>query len=115
MRFSPPDRPLVWLHDRVRTPPFSLAARLEAGELLRQLQRGESLGMPHSRPMPTVGRRVHELRIPDDDVTWRLIYRLDPDAIVIAVVFRKKTARTPTDVIATCVRRFRAYDAATRE
>jgi acyl-CoA synthetase (AMP-forming)/AMP-acid ligase II len=29
------DKPLVWLHGDVKTPPFSRAARLEAGTLLR--------------------------------------------------------------------------------
>ena len=35
------DKPLVWLHGEVKSPPFSGAARLEAGLLLRRLQRGE--------------------------------------------------------------------------
>ncbi len=33
------DRPLVWLHGEIRSPPFSTGARVEAGELLRRLQR----------------------------------------------------------------------------
>jgi phage-related protein len=92
---TPTDKPLAWLHGEVKTPPFSAAARLEAGLLLRQLQQGVRLGLPHSRPMPSIGRRCHELRIPDADQTWRLIYRLDPDAVVIAEVFSTKTAATP--------------------
>ncbi len=59
------DRPLVWLHGEVKTPPFSPTARIEAGVLLRRLQRGEFLPMPHSRPMPVIGPRCHELRIND--------------------------------------------------
>ena len=66
---------------------MSSAARLEAGFLLRRLQRGDSLGLPHSRPMPDIGTRCHELRIPDDAVTWRVVYRIDPDAVVILDVF----------------------------
>ncbi len=66
--------------------------------------------MPHSRPMPSIGPRCHELRIVDADATWRVIYRLDPDAIVIVDVFRKTTAQTPTRVIADCQRRLRLYD-----
>ena len=31
----------MWLHGEVRTPPLSAAARLEAGVLLRRLQRGD--------------------------------------------------------------------------
>lgn len=55
-RMAPTDKPLVWLRGEVKSPPFSAAARLEAGWLLRRLQAGEKLGMPHSRPMPTIGR-----------------------------------------------------------
>jgi len=89
------DKPIAWLHGEIKTPPVSAPARLEAGILLRRLQRGERLSMPHSRPMPAIGARCHELRINDEDVTWRVFYRVDPDAIVIAEVTTKKTARTP--------------------
>ena len=85
-------KPLVWLHGEVRSPPLTRAARLEAGWLLRRLQLGEMLGFPHSRPMPDVGRRCHELRIVDERVTWRIVYRVDDDAIVIAGVFAKRPA-----------------------
>jgi len=39
------DKPLVWLHGEIKTPPFSSAARIAAGLLLRRLQRGGELGM----------------------------------------------------------------------
>jgi len=61
-------KPLVWLQAEVKTPPFSHAARIEAGTLLRRLQNGEQLEMPISRPMPDVGTRCHELRVDDGDV-----------------------------------------------
>ena len=108
---APSDKPLVWLRGEVRTPPFSAAARLEAGWLLRRLQAGEKLGMPHARPMPTIGPRCHELRIIDARVTWRIIYRLDAEAIVIADVFQKTTAQTPARVLDDCRHRLRQYDA----
>jgi phage-related protein len=63
--------------------------------------------------MPSIGRRCHELRIVDEDATWRAIYRIDSDAIVIADVFSKKTQATPKKVIDACKRRLREYDAAT--
>jgi phage-related protein len=49
----------------------------------------------------------------DEDRTWRIIDRIDVDAIVIAEVFGKSTRQTPRHVIETCRRRFRMYDAAT--
>ena len=107
---QPQDRPIVWLHGEVRTPPFSAAARIEAGLLLRRLQRGENLGLPHSRPMPSVGRRCHELRLQDEGHTWRVIYRVDSDAIVVLEVFAKKRPKTPQAVIEACRRRLKQYD-----
>lgn len=104
------DKPLVWLHGEVKTPPFSQKARLEAGILLRLLQRGELIGLPRSRPMPTVGRRCHELRINDRNVSWRMIYRIDTDAIVLLDVFNKKTSRTPRRIVDLCKKRLREYD-----
>jgi len=104
------DKPLVWLKGEVKSPPFTQAARLEAGFLLRQLQSGQQLSLPHSRPMPSIGRRCHELRIQDAKQTWRIIYRVDPDAIVILEVFSKKTQATPKHVIDTCKQRLKRYD-----
>jgi len=95
MRMIPKEKPLVWMHGEVKTPPFSANARMEAGFLLRLLQKGELLAMPHSRPMPSVGRSCHELRIIDENTTWRIIYRIDTDAIIILEVFSKKTNKTP--------------------
>jgi phage-related protein len=104
------DKPLVWLHGEVKTPPFSATARQEAGMLLRRLQRGENLGMPHSRPMPSIGTRCHELRVRDEKRNWRIIYRIDDDAIVIVEVFPKTTRQTPNSVIEVCQRRLTDYD-----
>ncbi len=105
-----PDKPLVWLRGEVKSPPLSSAARLEVGVLLRRLQRGERLTMPHSRPLRSVGRRVHELRFTDRGRAWRIVYRIDPDAVVIGDVFEKKGQRTPKRVVEGCRSRFTRYD-----
>jgi hypothetical protein len=45
--------------------------------------------------MPGIAARCHELRIQDQDKTWRIVYRIDRDAIVIAqsaLAPRKKAA-----------------------
>jgi len=107
---NPNDKPLVWLHGEVKTPPFTQSARLEAGSLLRRLQPGEILSMPHARPMPSIGRHCYELRIQDQNETWRIIFRIDEDAIVILEVFSKKTNQTPKRVIDTCKQRLQHYD-----
>jgi phage-related protein len=104
------EKPLAWLKGEIKTPPFSADARVEAGFLLRRVQQGEKLALPHSRPMSTIGLRCHELRIRDRDQTWRIVYRVDPDAILILEIFSKKTAATPKSVVTDCRRRLRHYD-----
>jgi phage-related protein len=105
-------KPLVWLEGEIKTPPFTKEARIEAGTLLRQLQEGESIGLPQSRPMPSVGPRCHELRVRDENKNWRIVVRIDADAIVIAEVFAKTTQKTPKHVIEACRRRLKRYDEA---
>jgi phage-related protein len=92
---SPSDKPLVWLHGEIKTPPFSQAARIEAGY-----------------PMPVVGTRCHELRVRDADVDWRIVYRADSGAIVLLAAFSKKTRATPRAIIDACIRRLTEYDRA---
>ena len=104
------EKPLAWLHGEIKTPPFTNQARIEAGYLLRRLQRGESLRLPHSRRMPSIGKRCHELRIGDRNQDWRIVYRVDSDAIVILAVFAKATRRTPQSVIDACKGRLKQYD-----
>jgi phage-related protein len=108
---NPTDKPLVWLSGEVKTPPLSKEARMEAGYLLRMLQAGETLSMPQSRPIPSIGSRCHELRINDKNSTWRIVYRVDEDAVLILNVFQKKTSTTPKSVIGTCKQRMKQYDA----
>jgi phage-related protein len=112
MRPAAPDKPLVWLHGEIHTPPFSRASRIEAGVLLRMLQAGITLQMPDSRPMPTIGARCHELRVRDETASWRIVYRIDADAIVILEVFRKQSQRTPRHILEACRRRLVRYDSA---
>lgn len=103
-------KPIRWLSERVSTPPFSAEARREAGELLRRVQNGDRVGMPHSRPLPSIGPRCHELRVRDADANWRIVYRIDPDAILIVAVFPKRTEQTPRSIIDGCRRRLAEYD-----
>jgi phage-related protein len=109
------EKPLVWLQGEVKTPPFSKEARLEAGFLLRRLQRGETLGMPASRPMPDVGRACHELRVEDDRRSWRLVYAIEAEAIVILEVFEKRTQKTPKRVLDACKDRLDRFRRVMRE
>ena len=104
------DKPLIWLHGEIKSPPFSSAARIETGYLFRLLQKGEKLTLPHSRLMTVIGAKCHELRINDEETTWRIIYRINADAIIILEVFSKKTQKTPKKVIDVCKKRIKEYD-----
>src|SRR4051812_29515302 len=106
---SPSDLPVVWLVRSPATPPFSSEARKLAGFLLRQIQRGMRLQLPHSRAMSSVGISCHELRIPDGPTDWRIVYLIDDDAIVVLHVFKKKTRKTPKQVLDLCKKRISAY------
>jgi len=112
---TPQDKPLIWMHGAVRTPPFSENARIEAGYLLRQLQKGLALSPPQSRPMPSIGTHCHELRINDENLTWRIIYRIYSDAILILEVFEKKTNKTPKSIIDVCKQRIKRYQTDVKE
>lgn len=65
--------------------------------------------------MPAIGRRCHELRVDDETSTWRILYRLDTDAVVILEVFSKKTTATPRKVLDAARRRLSEYDASAKE
>jgi phage-related protein len=65
--------------------------------------------------MPSVGRRCHELRINDEHSTWRILHRIDPDAVLILEVFQKKTSKTPKSVIEICRQRMQRYDSDSKD
>ena len=103
------DKPLIWMKGQVKTPPFSAPVRLEAGLVLRRLQQGQALALPHSRPMAVIGKQCHELRISDRDQIWRITYHVAKDAIVILDVFKKKTQTTPAQFLELSRKRLGAY------
>lgn len=107
-------KPLVWLHGEVKSPPFTLEGRQEAGMLLRFLQEGERLGMPQAEPLPDVGPRCGALRVRDAVNNWRIMYRVDSDAVLVLEVYSKKTRKIPGEVIDRCRQRLKRYDAAGR-
>ena len=102
---------IVWLSGEVKTPPFSQSTRIEVGFLLRQLQEGEMLSMPIAKPMPSIGKHCYELRVNDSEnsKSWRVVYYIDDDAIVILDVFAKTTQKTPKKVIDNCQKRLKLY------
>ena len=70
--------------------------RKAIGEALRDLQKGVSLGMPLSRPMPRVASGVYELRVRSKTTAIRVFYFMKlAEAILVFHAFRKKTQQTP--------------------
>lgn len=62
--------------------------------------------------LPSISPGCYELRIRDQNINWRVIYRIDPDRILIIEVFGKKTRKLPAKVIAVCQKRLAKYDEA---
>ena len=98
--------------EELKTPPMSEEARIEAGDLLRDLQEGRSIGMPKARPMPSIGARCLELRVNSKEGQWRVFCRVDPERVVLIHLLEKKTEATPPQTIALCKQRLAAYDKA---
>jgi phage-related protein len=70
------------------------------GELLRILQEGLSLGMPASRPLPSVAQGVDELRVKDASGQYRAFYLKKSSAgILVLRAFHKKMQETPQSEI----------------
>jgi phage-related protein len=103
---------LIWLADEIKTQPFYRSIRIEVGFLLQQLLNGELPTLPMSKQMSSIGDRSHELRVNDlnNNKNWRVIYRIDDDAIIILEVFAKTTKKTPDNIIDRCQKRLRSYD-----
>ncbi|MBR1836975.1 MAG: type II toxin-antitoxin system RelE/ParE family toxin [Kiritimatiellae bacterium] len=110
-------KPVRFLWCGIKSPPFGREARIAVGKALQRIQAGDVLPMPISRPMPSIGRRCHELRVADAEqsVTWRVMYRTDDDAILVAEVFGKTTQKTPKQEIELCKKRFATFDKIKKE
>ncbi|MES0491582.1 MAG: type II toxin-antitoxin system RelE/ParE family toxin [Leptospirales bacterium] len=75
---------------------FPKDAKMEFGKLLVVLQEGKVLGMPNSRPMPSVAKGASELRIKDRSGNFRIFYYTKvKDELLIFHAFMKKTSNTP--------------------
>lgn len=94
--------PIFWkpviFHPKAKTEirAFPESVKKEIGDLLRSLQKGEMLMMPYSKPMPSVGYGVYELRVKVADGAYRAFYYLKhTDAIFVIHCFKKTSQKTP--------------------
>lgn len=75
---------------------FSEEVKGELGDAIARLELGQKLSMPFSRPMPSIGKGVHELRFRDRSGIHRVIYWLEGGGMIYLLhAFSKKTRETP--------------------
>jgi len=87
---------------------FPLPIREDLADALARLEEGHMLSMPLSRPMPSIGRGIHELRLKDRSGIYRMIYFLMNEGnIYLLHGFQKKTEATPTHNIELAKRRLK--------
>ncbi|MEQ1884998.1 MAG: type II toxin-antitoxin system RelE/ParE family toxin [Bryobacteraceae bacterium] len=72
------------------------------------MQLGERLSMPQSRPMPSVGPGVAELRVRGADGIYRALYFTAFEAgVLVFHAFHKKTQQTPQQELALAKKRWK--------
>ena len=74
---------------------FPEEIRGDLADALARLDAGLMLSMPLSRPMPSIGRGVHELRLKDRSGAYRVVYALAAyGAVYVLHAFKKTTQAT---------------------
>jgi phage-related protein len=96
----------------ISTPPMPIQARVDAGYLLRRVQRAERLGPPMSEPRSDVGANCHELRLTAEKMEWRVFYHVGVDVVVVLGVFHKKSQKTPKRWVDLCRKRLLLFESA---
>ena len=80
----------------------------DLADAFARLQEGHNLSLPLSRPMPSIGRGVHELRLKDKSGIYRVIYFIKTkNNIYLLHSFKKKTNKTPQESIETAKNRLK--------
>ena len=75
-------------------------ARIRIGKAVFRLQMGEQIGMPDSRPTPSVEGGASELRVKGEDGVFRVFYcTASVMGVLVFHAFVKKTQRTPAHEI----------------
>ena len=80
---------------------FPDGVKREIGKAIFELQKGERLSLPLSKPMPSVGQGVEELRIRDQSRAYRVFYFVKSiRGVLVFHAFVKKTRKTAPREIA---------------
>ena len=84
--------------------------RGDLADALARLDAGLGLSMPLSRPMPSIGRGVHELRLKDRSGGYRGVYALIHSGTAhVLHAFKKMAQATPKRNIEIAKRRLKEY------
>ena len=95
-------------HARTAIRSFSKSVKMELGKYIFQLQHGQILNMPASRPMPTIALGTSELRVKDSGGIYRVFYYLKVRGkILIFHAFTKKTEKTSGNEISVAKERLK--------
>ena len=87
---------------------FPEDVRREFGKVIFDLQKGQKLSMPLSRPMASVASGVEELRVKDRSGAYRVFYYAKlADSVLIFHALAKKTQKTPPHEIALAQKRLK--------
>ena len=79
---------------------FPEAVKEDLADALALLDEGVNLSMPLSRPMPSIGSGVHELRLKDRSGIYRIVYFIRKQADIYLIhAFQKKSQKTPKENI----------------
>ncbi len=79
---------------------FPTAVKEDLADALALLDEGVNLSMPLSRPMPSIGSGVHELRFKDRSGIYRVVYFIRKQSDIFLIhAFQKKSLQTPKENI----------------
>jgi phage-related protein len=82
--------------------------RRELADAITRIEEGQVLSMPLSRPVPSIGKGVHELRFRDRAGIYGVIYFLAGRGVIYLLhAFAKKTQKTSSQDIEVAKRRLR--------
>jgi phage-related protein len=78
---------------------FPEEIRGDLADAIARLEEGHRLSMPLSKPMPSIGNGVHELRFKDRSGIYRVIYVFAKGGnIWLLHAFMKKAQQTPKKI-----------------
>ncbi len=85
--------------------------RGDLADALARIDAGQTLSMPLSRPMPSIGQGAHELRLKDRAGAYRVIYAIiKANNIYVIHGFKKTTRATPKRSIETARKRLKEIE-----